>query len=318
MPIAALASALLLLTAAPDLTLRQQDQGTRVPDVTVTGRPTEEAVRNFVRQVAAPPRGRGLARWRQPVCAGTVNLEREAAQQILDRIAGAALDLDLDVGEPGCDPNLVVIFTTDAPTLAQSMVAADRSLFDAGVGGIERGAAPLRDFQTSDRPVRWWQMSIPVNAVTGERAIRMPGEAHSGPLPPHIAKAIECSNWEDCPLAAPIIQSTTGSRLVTAIEDALYKTIIIVDVDQVADASAASLGDYLAFVGLAQIDPLADTNGYDTVLNLFDDPGADGLSEWDRSYLQALYSSRPGNRSASAQAGVISGIMIHDRTSARE
>ena len=80
MSIVALLSSILLASAAPypDLTLRTQAQD-RVPDVTITGVPTPERIRAFVDTIAAPPQYRGLARWEMPVCAGTVNLDREAA-----------------------------------------------------------------------------------------------------------------------------------------------------------------------------------------------------------------------------------------------
>ncbi len=313
MSIVALLSSILLASAAPhsDLTLRTQAQD-RVPDVTITGVPTPERIRAFVDTIAAPPQYRGLARWEMPVCAGTVNLDREAAQPILDRIALAAQDLDLEVGEPGCDPNLVIIFTTDGSGLANAMVETDRSLFYVGVGGLNRGPAALREFRASDAPVRWWPMSIPVNSETGERAVRIPGEQHSRSVPLDIARALQC-RMDDCPLGAPIIQTPTASRLRSIVSDALYKTIVIVDVDQMDGVDAASLGDYLAFVSLAQIDPEGDTAGYDTVLNLFESSGPQGMSEWDRAYLQALYNTRTGFRNASAQAAEVVNLMVRDR-----
>lgn len=312
MSIVALASSLLLATAGPDLT-RLQDQGVRVPDVSVTGRPTVDQVRDFVGQIAAPPQHRGLARWEMPVCPGTVNLDREAAQPILDRIALAAMDIDLEIGEPGCDPNLVFIFTTDGAGLANAMVEMDRSLFYIGIGGLNRGPAALRRFQASDAPVRWWPMSIPVNSETGERAVRIPGENPSRALPNDVARSVGCGNPDDCPLGAPIIQTTSASRLSSIVSDALYKTIVIIDVDRIGDVDAVRLGDYLAFVSLAQISPEADTVDFDTVLNLFDGGGVDGMTDWDRSYLQALYNARSGRRSPSAQAAELANIMVRDR-----
>lgn len=62
MSLTALLSALVLTSAASDLT-RPQDQAVRVPDIAVTGRTLKERTRDFVGRVAAPPRGRGLARW---------------------------------------------------------------------------------------------------------------------------------------------------------------------------------------------------------------------------------------------------------------
>lgn len=248
-----------------------------------------------------------------PVCPGTVNLDRAVAQPILDRIALAAMDVDLEVGEPGCDPNLVLIFTTDGPGLANAMVEMDRSLFYIGVGGLNRGPVALERFRTSDAPVRWWPMSIPFNSETGERAVRIPGENPSRALPQHIAKSVGCRNFDDCPLGAPIIQTTSASRLSTIVADALYKTIVIIDVDRIGEIDPVRLGDYLAFVSLAQISPEAETLGFDTVLNLFDGGGLDGMTEWDRSYLQSLYNARSGRRSPSAQAAELVNIMVRDR-----
>lgn len=315
MSITALLSSLLLASApAPDLFVHRQEQATQVPDIEVVGRPTAEQVRTFVREVAAPPRGRGLARWEAPVCAGTVNLDRAAAQPILDRIALAAADLDLRVGEPGCDPNLVIVFTTDGAGMANAMVERDREVFDNNVGALSRGDAALEAFRTSNAPVRWWSLSMPFNTENGERAIRIPGENPSRAVPQQVADQIGCGrNPQDCPLGAPIIQSTTASRLRTQIADALYKTIVIVDVDQLGEVDAVRLGDYLAFVSLAQISGESDTSSFDTVLNLFDGGAPDGLTEWDRSYLQALYRAPPGERSRGAQAGDIMNIMTRDR-----
>lgn len=314
MPIAALASALLLLTATPDLTLRQQEQGTRVPDVTVTGRTTEEAVRDFVGRVAAPPRGRGVARWDGPVCPGAVNLDREAAEIILDRIGEAARSLDLRVGRPGCRANLVVVFTTDGADLARTMVEEDRRLFDPGVGGIARDTAALEAFQTGDAPVRWWSLSMTFDTATGQRSVRVPGDMPTlNVLPLHTARAINCSPT-DCPiLHAPVINVTSTSRLRTQIADALYKTIIIVDVDRIGDIDAARLGDYLAFIGLAQIAGEADTTEFDSILNLFEGGGQSGLTAWDRAYLEAVYGTRAGVRSSYGRIREVADLMVRNQ-----
>lgn len=316
MSFAAIVSSMFLASAAsgPDLTLQGQPQD-RVPDVQITGVPTPERVRAFVNTIAAPPRYRGLARWEVPVCPGVVNLDRTAAQPILDRIALAAMDVDVEVGAPGCDPNLVIVFTTDGSGLANAMVAMDRSLFYVGVGGLNRGPASLRRFQASEAPVRWWPMSMPVNSETGQRAVRLPGEPHSGSVPLAIAAALGCAP-DDCQLGAPMIVSTTASRLRTIVTDVLYKTIVIVDVDQMDQVDAVSLGDYIAFVSLAQIDPEAQTNDFDTVLNLFEGSGPRGMSEWDRAYLKALYDSRPGFLAPSAQAAEVVNLMSRDRVRA--
>jgi len=319
MSVVALVTSLLLAASGPDLFIKQQDQGTRVPDVSVTGRTTEEAVREFVDRVAAPPRGRGVARWDGAICPGVVNLDRAAADVVLERISEAADSLDLRVGRDGCRANLVVIFTTDGAGLARAMVEEDRRLFDPGIGGIARDTAALEAFQTGDAPVRWWSLSMPFDSATGQRAVRVPGDMPIiTDVPLNVARVLDC-NPADCAIRyAPAINVTSVSRLRTRIEDALYKTIVIVDVDQVGDVDAASLGDYLAFIGLAQIAGEADTTEFDSILNLFDGGGRNGLTAWDRAYLDAVYGTHAGLRSSHGRVREVADLMVRNQAASAE
>lgn len=308
MPVAAILSSLVLGLGIPDPVL-PQDQQMSLPDVSITGRPTAEAVRDFVGRVAAPVRGRGLAQWNTRVCPGVVNLSRDASQAIIDRITTVAAGLDIPTGDPGCAANLVIIFTTDGPGVAQALVASDPDVFEPNVTGVDRGPAAMRDFQHGDAPVRWWSLSLPVDSETGLRAVRVPGQ-FSG-------RTLNTSDTTGSHLDyAPQISVQSPSRLNAQIVDILFKTIIIVDVERVGQIDTAQLGDYLAFVGLAQVDARADTGGFDTVLNLFDAGGQAGLTEWDRSYLQALYAPRSQRISPDAQATAVADIMTWDRRSA--
>jgi hypothetical protein len=70
-------------------------------------------------------------------------------------------------------------------------------------------------------------------------------------------------------------------------------------VDQVQGLSALQLADYIAMVSLAQINPDADTSGYASILNVFDDPdGSTSLTSWDLAFLGGLYAAK---RTAAAQ-----------------
>lgn len=261
----------------PPQTAPDETSAVALEDVVVEGRRLEELVRGFVTEVGAPTRRRGLARWRADLCVGVVNMRRDAAQVMIDRISGVALDLGLKVGEPGCDPNVVIVATSDGAELATELVRTRRKVFDVGSTQMDRGTAPLRAFQTSDRPVRWWQISMPIDSDTGQRAIRLAGDVSPQGAP-----------------SAPNIYVFAASRLHTQIRDDLYRSLIIIDVNRLGDASFAQLSDYVTMLALAQIDADGDTGGYSTILNLFDDPAATpGLTGWDLTYLQALYAHQP-------------------------
>lgn len=271
----------------------QEPPAVTVEDVTVEGQRLADFVREFVVETAAPARGRGLARWHRPICAGVVNLDPRLAQPIVDRISQVGLELGLRIGEPGCRANVFVVFTEDSGALTRQLVEEHRRAFHVGTGGIDRGQAALAVFTTTDLPVRWWHTSMPVNAATGNRAIRLPGGS------------------------APQIKVFAASRLTTQIRDDLLRSMVIVDIDRLEDVNLAQLADYVALVSLAQIDPEADVRPYDTILNLFDDPqGVGGLTDWDWSYLNALYATQDApvlRRNHAAQTEIVAGVMARDR-----
>ena len=251
-------------------------------DVEVTGRPLDSMIRSFVNEVAEPNRRRGLARWEGNICVGVANLRAEPAQYIADRVSTIAGDLGLRPGDPGCAPNVIVIASDQPSALAEELTRERRRAFRMGGAGMDRGGDALEDFIASQAPVRWWQLSMPVNSENGARAVRLPGECKAS-----CDSETGVASPNDY---APTINVFAASRLSTQIVDELFRTVVILDVDQVSGVSTEQLAAYVAMVTLAQIDPEADTSGYATILNLFDDPEATpGLTDWDRAYLAGLY-----------------------------
>lgn len=258
-----------------------EDQAVRLEDIQVSGRRLDDLIQSFVSEVAAPNRGRGIARWDRSVCVGVVNLRREAAQYLVDRVSTVAEDLGLSPGDPGCTPNLLIVATSDGDAFAREMVERRRRALRMGGSGMDRGAAALRDFQETSRPVRWWQVSMPVDSETGQRAVRLPGDGED-----NGAKG-SAFNY------APKVSVFAASRLTTQIVDNIFRAIIVVDVSKTGAVNSEQLADYIAMVSLAQIDPTADTSAYASILNVFNDPSsAPSLTEWDKAYLNGLYDAQ--------------------------
>ena len=69
-------------------------------------------IRDFLDEITLPARGRGYARWHRRVCVGVQNLENRPAQFIVDRVSSLALDVGLEPGEPGCNPQVIIIFSS--------------------------------------------------------------------------------------------------------------------------------------------------------------------------------------------------------------
>jgi hypothetical protein len=268
------------------------DVAVDLEDIVVEGRRLEDATREFVTEVGAPARGRGLARWRDGVCIGVANLRPETAQYIADRISTVAQDLGLKPGAPGCHPSVLIIATIDANEFTEQFVAMRPRLFIVGGSGMDRGYTALGKFKTNDQPIRWWTVSVPVNADNGEVAVRLPGRD------------------------PPMINTFAASRLTTQIVNDTKRSFVIVDVDKIGGVNLQQLSDYLAMVVLAQIDPEGDTSSYATVLNVFDDPSqTEGLTNWDRAYLGGLYNAERRRANGNTnRAEIADSIMrVHNR-----
>jgi hypothetical protein len=286
-PLAAVAIALGAPQEAPQ-------QPTQLPDVAVENRPLEEIVREFVGEVTDPAPGFGPARWDRKLCVRVAYLRPDLARFMVDRIGRVARQVGVGTGDPGCRPNVLVIAAADGQEMARAMVEARSSLFLTRVTGANQSRADLEAFAASEQPVRWWHISLPVNADTGQAVVRLPGRA-----------AAEDSSGE------------TGSRLRTELQNDLQRVFVVVDFNRASGTSIGPLSDYVAMVALAQVNPDADTSRYDTILNLFEGPGGpSGLTGWDRSYLRALYDARLDQRQPGAQLAAVARVMTRTRRGA--
>ena len=135
------------------------------------------------------------------------------------------------------------------------------------------GLHALDSFVESEKAVRWWHVSLPVDSRTGAPAIEVPQNS--------------CPTAPNCP---PTIAVAGPSRVHSGIQDDLQYVIVIVDSTKLTGTTWEQLGDYLALVSLAQIDPETNTGAFDSILNLFRNPAAyTGLTDWDRNFVHALY-----------------------------
>ena len=268
----------------------QATEPTVLSDVISDGLRIDEIAADFVETVAAPSKRRGLARWYDSLCVGVANVPPTIAQPLIDHITSVAIELGIRTRQPGCSPNVVIVFADSGTNMATALVAQDFRAFHLGVGGMDRGRVALGSFQTIDRPVRWWHVSMPID-YTGEPAIRMPGD------------------W--------LIKRIGGEGIVNrgrSITDSLNKVIVVVDINEIQDVNLAQLGDYLAMVTLAQVDLESPGSDGPSILNLFEEPAQTaGLSEWDRAYLDTLYAAFSERVNPHRQAADLARRVTRDR-----
>lgn len=252
------------VVAAPD----PRTDPTDLDDVIVDGRTIERQAQRFVEEAAGPVGGRGLARWRGPVCIGVINFRREMGYQIADGLAHAGGALGVPIADGDCEPNILVIGAEDARQVASGWVERAYREFRPNIAGTTLSRERLNEFMTSDRPVRWWAISqMSYFDIFG-------GIAQPATGPNRVRMAIHSYSLRD-----------------SHVRDDLQRLIVILDVGKVEGASFENLIAYLTLVSFAQIDMGAEMDGFDTILNLFNEGGysGSGLTAWDRAYVQSLY-----------------------------
>lgn len=256
---------------------------TPVDDIIVEGQ--RLAARNraipYIRQVLAPARGSDAARWSAPLCIEVLNARPEVVDYVTSRLSAVATEIGVGTGGARCEPNVLIVMTDDGPAMAREMVRTRRREFITGATGTDRGRGALEIFQTSDAPVRWWHVSLPVDSLSGRPTIRLPGQP-----PANVDIDIEHPSQ-----AGSYGQSVMGSILTNPDRHDLRQVVIVVDVVAAGGVDMVALTDYVALVALAQIDPAAETSGYDTILNLFEPNGTSVpfLTDWDWAFLIGLY-----------------------------
>lgn len=284
---AALSAALLLQQAAP--AAQTPEDSTTVEGLVVTARPIpeKEAIAAFVSGVSAQSANKRLARWDRKICPGVIGVRESYAQVLNDRIAKAAVDVGLEVGEPGCKANMLIVGTAASDLLVKNMIAGNPDAFSKYDHGVTRGRKALDAFTRSKAPVRWWHVTSRKTA-DGERY-----------------------------QAGDSILVRGVGRLKSTTRDDFDHVIIVLDVSRIGKMRLGALADYIAMVGLAQIDPQADTKGVSSILNLFEDREAgltppDGLTEWDLAYLNGLYGARRDTLNSTGQKQDVVGSMAKD------
>ena len=246
-------------------------RGTELESVTVEARRRQERiskeVNEFVSAIVASPMHESLGRWAVPVCPFTAGLVTSAGEFVRKRVAEVAAASGVPVGAPDCAPNFVVVVTPDPEKFLKDWWEADHRLFnrERGVGGIMR-------FIEADIPVRVWH-----NVCSA---------------PPGLTRNFRLNITWDCNTG------TLGSRLTYPAVRAIYLAIVMVDLTRIEGLTFGQVADHVAMVGLAQVRTSPDIAATPSILSLFAEGGADkptGLTDWDQSFLKAVYETREGN-----------------------
>ncbi len=281
------------------------------PEVTVSARRArlQPRVFQFVARVSARDAGGGLARWQVPVCPNVTGLSKDEGEYVLLRISEIARAAGVPLAYEDCRrPNLFVWVTPDPKKLLEAM---HRERREATFGDADPKVVDA--FIAADRPAKVWYDSLVETAddarpiygsMNGMVAQLSTGGGQltngRGAVPPTDTKGANTNDFE------------RASRVTRAMVWAFSEVYIVVDAGRLPGITRRQFADYIAMVGLAEINPGAQLGDAPTILKLFDgapQTALPAMSEWDQAFLRSLYAV---DQTIKVQQGEIALDMVRD------
>jgi hypothetical protein len=229
----------------------------------------KERVQTFVRTIT---RNTGLSddesliRWNTPICLFAAGWGAKDLSSVLTRLSQISAAAGAPLAGKACTPNFVVISTAEPDQVINAWYAKNKRLFG--------NASPLqiRRFldSTRSRPVRTWR-NIDIGRVATTRFGHfVPSNSHADPSP---------------------FSGNSPLGFLSVFE--------ILDAGRTAGIDLHQLTDYVAMMGLSNIDIDVDVGDAPSILRLFSPAKsfALGLSNWDTAFLMALYQTDQSSRS---------------------
>jgi hypothetical protein len=244
-------------------------------------------VDQFVKTTVEQHAGESLARWNSQVCPLVAGLPRDQGEFILRRLSQSVRDAGAPLAPENCKANFFVLVSSQADQILEALRKKRPGLFDT-----HNGLGPLQHFLRTERPVRVWQNwqnagDDAGGLIIAEAFIGISGGASMGGSLGTGSSSSAMANWPTATLP--------NSRLSRSVVRSISTAIIIVDLARITSGNLGQLSDYIAMVGLAEINLDRTIDSAPSVLRLFSNPGEtplEGMSPWDQALLKSLYASR--------------------------
>ena len=208
-----------------------------------------------------------LARFEDPLCPGVVGLKIEAAEYLVGRIRSNAEALGLRLAdERTCDPNVIVLFVENGQRYFETL-RRDRPFLFSDLTLSERD-----ELLGADRPARALLRVIP-----------------------RSRDGMPIARREDLISPPQTTMWMAHSKIYTATRNDIYHALVLFDRAAIKGMNVNQLADYVTFRALSRALPSSGPNAASpSILTLFDEGAkVDGLTEFDRAWLAALYRGPP-------------------------
>ena len=266
-------------------------------DITAHGRSLERRLRAFI--AAATPRdyADSLTRWNEPICPVVIGPPPGQTTRILAHLLQIAAAAGVSIRQKPCQANLFVVATPYPKRLLTAWGKRDHRLF----AGASRKA--IDAFLDAPRPVRVWYNTITAPPQPG--AVN-PEQYSENPTPteaPGGSAGATASATAAAGVTAAVDAAQDYSLLNFNEVQSFTSVIVVVDTKRAAGFNLDQLSDYIAVLGLSQINLDSDYGGAPTILSIFAPsasraakPVPASITGWDRDYLKALYATRQVSR----------------------
>ncbi len=242
----------------------------------------------YVRKAMAYSRNGQNARWLRPICIESIGVTAEVGGIFTRRVAEVATHVGLSLAKPGCDPNLMLLFTRDAPAVIRA-VGKRNSQMLAGLPPADRALLTRPGL-----PVRWWHHSAP--EASDGRQFGPTGVGIGG-----IQGDISYNNY------------ARASRIDAPSRVAITGAVVVVDIGLVGNVTPAALSDYIALVALSRVRMDPANRPSPSILQLFD-PGKQaiaGFTPQDELFIESLYRTK-ANLDAAGQRAAMAGYIADE------
>jgi hypothetical protein len=255
-----------------------------LPEVTVESArgALEHRVEAFVRGITRNPGfsdDESLVRWNTPICLFAAGLTPEDVKFVLARLSQISSSAGAPLARTPCQPNFVIVATSEPDRVLEAWYGRNNQLFGNAM------PAHIRQFLESSRsrPVRVWY-NINLGRKSGVR---------NGHFVPSNNRAE----------SSPFVGNAAFD---------FFSIFAIIDTNRTEHITLDQLADYVAMVGLTNVNLDADIGSAPSILRLFAlsaEHQPSGLTSWDTAFLKALYQS---NQASRTQRFEIAERIVHD------
>jgi hypothetical protein len=242
----------------------------RLPQVTIQAEreALEQHVRAFISGDFHDLYLESLTRWNTAICPLVVGLPPSQADTFRARLIEIATAAGAQMVRQPCEANFAVIASASPNEVLRAWYKHDYHLFG------DATQLRIKMFLDGPEPIRVWYNTTHKVANALPYTTTIAGLSVKGN--PNIA----------------VNNHAEPSRIVSNEIRSFASVVVVIDTGRTQDVSLNLLADYVAMVGLAEIEHNMDVSSAPTVLRLFstsDQSSPSGLSAWDTAFLRALY-----------------------------